>query len=322
MYQELHPHSPPRTHTAGVAEALRIHDSFSETELAIDDGQLEPYTRSQMNPLPSPDNGPAMLNEVRSVPRSYEVASVRKALELLASFTTQTPSWTLSELARSLRIPKSTVHNLLRTLQSFDLVRQDTETRVYRLGPGAMELGLVFARSTDVLSHARAVLGRLAEVTGETVKLGILSNGQVLIVAAVESTHQLHTRGDAGTRWPLHSSSLGKAILSALPEDEALEILTRKGMSRFTGSTLTTWEDMDRELKRIRSAGYAVDQEENEPGVCCAAAPVTDALHGIVAAISVSGPSVRIRSEIIEELAKQVMAAARAVIRRAPRQNL
>ncbi|MGH9666694.1 MAG: IclR family transcriptional regulator [Bryobacteraceae bacterium] len=247
---------------------------------------------------------------------------MRKALELLGCFTTQSPSWTLSDLARSLHIPKSTVHNLLRTLQSFDLVRQDTETRVYRLGPGAMELGLVFARSSDVLSHARAVLGRLAELTRETVKLGILSNDQVLIIGAVESTHQLHTRGDAGTRWPLHSSSLGKAILSVLPDDEAGEILARKGMFRFTGRTLTNWDDIDKELKRIRSRGYALDQEESEPGVCCVAAPVTDALHGIVAAISVSGPSVRIKNDALEELAKHVVAAGRAVIRQAPRKSL
>lgn len=264
----------------------------------------------------------ATLNESGAVRRTYEVASVRKALELLGCFTTQTPSWTLSELARALRIPKSTVHNLLRTLQSFDLVRQDNETRVYRIGPGAMELGLVFARSTDVLSQARVVLGRLAELTHETVKLGFLSNDQVLIVSAVESTYQLHTRGDTGTRWPLHSSSLGKAILSVLPEEEAGEILARKGMSRFTPGTLTTWEEIDQELKRIRSRGYALDLEENEPGVRCVAAPVIDSLHGIVAAISISGPSVRIKNEILEEFAKHVMAAGRAIVRQTPRKNL
>jgi DNA-binding IclR family transcriptional regulator len=295
---------------------------FSESERNIDADDKALYTRCQVNGLSNPNERSVLLNENKPVPRSYEVASVRKALELLGCFTTQSPAWTLSDLARSLHIPKSTVHNLLRTLQSFDLVRQDTETRVYRLGPGAMELGLVFARSSDILSHGRAVLGRLAELTRETVKLGVLSNDQVLIIAAVESSHQLHTRGDTGTRWPLHSSSLGKAILSVLPEDEAGEILARKGMSRFTSRTLTTWEELEREIKRIRASGYALDQEENEPGVCCVAAPVTDALHGIVAAISISGPSVRIKNEVLEELAKHVMAAGRAVVRQVPRKGI
>lgn len=176
-----------------------------------------------------------------------------------------------------------------------------------------MELGLVFARSSDILSHARAVMNRLAEQTGETVKLGILSNGQVLIVSAVESAHQLHTRGDQGTRWPLHSSSLGKAMLSVLPDEEIAEILGDKPMPRFTKNTLTTVQDVQRELKRIRARGYALDQEENEPGVCCVAAPISDTLQGGVAAVSISGPNLRMRDEALHELGRHVMAASRAI---------
>ena len=244
-----------------------------------------------------------------------EVSSVRKALELLGSFSPQAPSWPLSELARHLRLPKSTAHNLLRTLQAFDLVRQDRETRSYRLGPRAMELGLVFAGSSDILAHARIVMNRLGEQTGETVKIGVLSNREVLVVAAVESARQLHTRGDQGTRWPLHSSSLGKAMMSVLPAEEIAEILGKKPMPRFTKNTITSLSDMERELSRIRTRGYAVDQQENEPGVCCVAAAIADPLQGIVAAISVSGPTVRIREESLQDLGRLVIDAGRAIAR-------
>ena len=261
-------------------------------------------------------------NDAVPASRKTEVSSVRKALELLGCFTPRAAAWGLSDLARSLKIPKSTAHNLLRTLQSFDFVRQDRETRVYRLGPRALELGLVFARGSDVLAHARTMMNRLAERTRETVKVGILSSGQVLVVAAIESTHQLHTRGDAGTRWPLHSSSLGKAILSNLPPEEAEEILSSKGMPRSTGNTLTTWRDMEREIRLIRARGYSLDQEESEPGVCCVAAPVTDVLHGVVAAISISGPAVRLQGDTIEKFAKQVVVASRAIARHSVHENL
>ena len=147
------------------------------------------------------------LNGNRHSPLRYEVSSVRKALDILAVFSVFEPEWSLSALARRLHLPKSTAHNLLRTLQSFDLVQQQQERRTYRLGPRALEMGLTFSQSSEVLAQARPVLRRLAQLTGETVKLGILSNGQVLVVAAVESTHELHTRGDTGTRWPLHSTS-------------------------------------------------------------------------------------------------------------------
>ena len=249
----------------------------------------------------------------RTAPRTYEVSSVRKALDILAAFSLSEPEWSLSALARRLRLPKSTAHNLLRTLQSVDLVHQDRERHTYRLGPRALEMGLAFAQSSEVLAQARPVLRRVAELTRGTLKLGVFSNDQVLIVAAVESSHQLHTRGDIGTRWPLHSTSLGKAILSALPPDECEKLIRRRGMARLTGQTLSSWRQLSHELDAIRSRGYATDLEENEPGVRCVAAPVVDGLRGSVAAISVSGPRIRLEDDRLAELAKHVVVAARSI---------
>jgi DNA-binding IclR family transcriptional regulator len=236
---------------------------------------------------------------------------VRKALELVGCFSAKTPEWSLSELSRRLTIPKSTAHNLLHTLQSFDLVRQDPVSRVYRLGPRTLELGLLFARSTEIMAPARAILRRVAQATRETVKLGVLSNEQVLIVAAVESPQQLHTRADVGTRWPLHSTSLGKAMLSALPLAEAQEILERAGMPRHTRNTVVTWPEMERELRKIHARRYACDLEENEPGVRCLAIPLSDPLHGLIAALSVSGPASRMDDRREAEIARVVLAEAR-----------
>ncbi len=256
----------------------------------------------------------ATLNNLhKRAGQPYEVSSVRKALDILTAFSLTNPEWTLSALARRLRLPKSTAHNLLRTLQSFDLIYQDREHRAYRLGPRALEIGLAFSRSSEVLAQARPILRRLAERTRETVKLGIFSNDQVVIIAAVESTHQLHTRGDIGTRWPLHSTGLGKAILSALPPEEAERLVERRGIAQFTGRTLSSWERLSGELATIRSTGYALDLEENECGVRCVAAPIVDALRGSVAAISVSGPTVRLEDDRLAELARQVVAAARSI---------
>jgi len=253
------------------------------------------------------------LNRSAGTSRPYEVSSVRKALEILGVFSVSEPKWSLSAMARRLGLPKSTAHNLLRTLQSFDLVQQDREQRAYRLGPRALEMGLAFSQSSEVLAQARPVLRRVAQLTGETVKLGIISNDQVLIVAAVESTHQLHTRGDTGTRWPLHSTSLGKAILSALSPEECERIVRTRGLPQFTEHTLASWSQLSHELEIIRFRGYATDFEENEPGVRCVAAPIVDGLRGSVAAISVSGPRIRIEDDRLGELAVQILAAAQNI---------
>jgi IclR family KDG regulon transcriptional repressor len=245
--------------------------------------------------------------------RDYEVSSVRKALELLTSLTLAKPVWALSDLARELGIPKSTAHNLLRTLQSFDLIQQDPSDRRYRLGPRALELGIVFSRSTGILAQSRPVLQRLSQSSKETVKLGVLSVDQVLIVAAVESSHQLHTRGDSGTRWPLHSTSLGKAMLSVLPLDEAEALARSRGLQKFTGRTITSWPRLRAEFTLIRERGYALDLEENELGVHCIAAPFVDPLRGTIGAVSVSGPRTRLEEDTLLALAPDVTAAARAI---------
>ena len=252
-------------------------------------------------------------NEVRVPLGPYEVSSVRKALEILSSFSPSKPTWTLSELSRVLAIPKSTAHNLLRTLQSFDFVRQNPEDKRFYLGPKVSELGWLFSQQTQLVSKAMPHMRRLAERTKETIKLGILSTSQVLVVATLESPHQLHTRGDVGRRWPLHSCSMGKAILAALPDEEVHNIVLERGLARFTERTITTESVLRRTLAQIRKKGYSVDREENEPGVRCAAASVTDTVRHALGALSMSGPSVRITERNIADHGIQVVETVHAI---------
>jgi DNA-binding IclR family transcriptional regulator len=252
----------------------------------------------------------ALLNTLedsnRNAAGQYEVSSVRKALEILCSFTPARPAWTLSDLSRSLGIPKSTAHNLVRTLESFGCVRQNPDDRRYTLGPKIYELGLVFSHTTDLLTKAMPFLRKLAAETEETVKLGVLSEAQVLVVGAIESVHQLHTRGDVGGRWPLHSTSLGKAILACLEPDKVRDLLGSRRLPPLTPRTITRLDKLQTELEQIRERGYAIDWEENEPGVHCVAAGLIVPGHEVVAAISVSGPAVRIHEKILPGHAARV----------------
>lgn len=255
------------------------------------------------------------LNARHVTPRSdsYQVVSVSKALELLSCFSIGIPVWSLSDMARRVDLPKSTAHNLLRTLKQFDLVRQNSETKHYEVGPRALELGLSFVKNSGVVAQVRPTLRRLMEATGETCKFGMLSKDQVVIVAAAESTFQLHTRGDVGTRWDLHSTSLGKAILATLSDEEALEILSRRGMPAYTRNTISAWKPMQAELAAIRERGYALDLEENEPGIRCVAAAVADSLRDSVVSLSVSGPRDRMPDERIPEIARCIQTAIRTL---------
>jgi len=243
----------------------------------------------------------------------YEVNSVRKALDILCAFSPEAPCWSVSELARALHLPKSTTHNLLRTLHALDFVRQHPVDRKYYLGPKVYELGLVFSGSSGLLSRALPHLRKLADDTQETVKLAELSDGQVLVVAAVESKLQLHTRGDVGRRWPVHSSSLGKAMLSCLSTAEVRSILERRGLPRFSERTITSLEKFEKALEQIRRRGYSLDWEENEVGVRCIGVSIHDPLRQTVASISVSCPSIRLDEARVPLLAASVTRAARTI---------
>jgi DNA-binding IclR family transcriptional regulator len=245
--------------------------------------------------------------------RLYEVGSVRKALEILCAFNGGPPSLGVADVSRQLGMPKSTTHNLLQTLESLDFLRQDPADRRYRLGPRLYELGLQYSHSTHLISSAAPHLQSLGAETKETVKLGVLSGDEVLIVAAVESPYQLHTRGDLGTRAPLHCTGLGKAILATLGAEEVTAITGRRGLARYTAHSITSVKALQRELDRVRTCGFATDLEENEEGVVCAAAAIEVRLHREVAAVSVSGPSSRVDAARLKQSSNLVVQTARAI---------
>jgi IclR family transcriptional regulator, KDG regulon repressor len=254
-----------------------------------------------------------MLNTSEPNTPGYEVGAVRKALEILCQFSAAHPAHSVSDLGRLLEMPKSTTYNLLRTLERYDFLRQDPADRRYRLGPRVFELGLLYSHKSSLVSVAYPYMRKLAEETRETVKLGVPSNGELLIVAAIESPFQLHTRGDEGVRAPLHCTGLGKAILSTFVDEDVTEIIEARGLRPLTPNTIT---DMDRllvELAGTRIRGYTLDIEENEVGVVCAAAPVADSPHGMVAALSVSAPASRMDMTQLKACADVVVRTSRAI---------
>ncbi len=244
---------------------------------------------------------------------NYEVAAVRKALEILCEFGMDSPSLSVSDLSRRLEMPKSTTHNLLRTLESMDFLKQDASDKRYRLGPRLYELGMRFSHNTRLVSAALPHLKRLAAETKETVKLGVISDNEILILCALESPFQLHTRGDEGLRAPLHCTGLGKAILATLPRERVRSIVEKRGMPRFTPHTIATVERLEEELSRIRGDGYTADLEENELGVICVAAAIGVLVDGSAAALSVSAPASRLPRERVREYGERVLETARAV---------
>ena len=239
--------------------------------------------------------------------------SVEKALQILEAFSIRHPELSVAELEKMLSLPKVSVYRFLRVLLRKGFISQNPQTRKYRLGIKVFELGSVVLRNMELRKTAFPLIEELARNSGETVHLGILEGKEAVSIEGAESGHSLRTSVPIGKRVCLHSTGIGKAILAFLEDDEIEEIIEEQGLPRFMPNTITDPNVLKQELQTIRARGYAVDNEENEPGVRCVAAPILDSSSHIIASISISGPSVRIMDEKIPELAEMVVETSQKI---------
>jgi IclR family transcriptional regulator, KDG regulon repressor len=227
---------------------------------------------------------------------------------------------TIKDLSGGLGLPKGTIHRILSSLSYFGYVRQDPETKNYSLGLKLMELGALLGSQLDLRKVAEPVLRDLVEKTGEAAHMVILDRNEIVYIDKIEArqtTGGLVMSSRVGARNPAHSCAVGKVLLSHL-SDEALESLIReKGLSPRTANTITDPRLLKSHLEVVRRQGYAIDEEENERGIRCLAAPIFDGRGRPVAAISVSGPAVRVTKKVIQDVfKKEVMKAASEISRR------
>lgn len=232
--------------------------------------------------------------------------TVVKALGLL-ELVRANPSQRVSDLAVASGVPIPTCSRLLEALVETRLVRR--RNGLFELGPHCLALAESF-REVFTLDHdARAHLEKLSILTGETAHIGVLDDGECVYVDKVDSPQSVRMYSKVGGRSPLHSSGIGKALLSAAPAD-VFDRVCETGLVRRTSRTITDPERLREEIAAIAARGYAIDDVENEEGIRCVAAPVRGADGYAVAAVSVAGPDYRVAVDLVSEIGSHVMAAA------------
>jgi IclR family acetate operon transcriptional repressor len=245
-----------------------------------------------------------------SLDARYVVKPVRKALQLLDVLEAEGRALTLSEVAERAALPKTTAFRYLYTLRAAGLVAHHEGEEAYAVGH---RLKLSPARDRAILALKQAALPemqRLQRRFNETVNLGIVEGGAVVYLAMVGSTRSLRMEAAVGARDPLHSTSLGKAILAARPPEAQLDDLPPR-LARRTAHTLASRAALAAELASTAARGYALDLEENEVGAHCVAAAIPGSLPQ--AALSVSGPVPRLPAELLPRIGAAVMQAAGAI---------
>jgi DNA-binding IclR family transcriptional regulator len=241
------------------------------------------------------------------VPLASPVQSVDRAVSIL-EILARAGEAGVTEISKELGVHKSTAFRLMAALERRDLVEQIDGRGKYRLGTGILRLAGATTSRLDLVQESRPICRRLAKRTGETVNIAVLSDGAALYMDQQAGSSALQPHNWVGQRIPLHATSNGKVLLSALdPAEVGRQV---PALASYTDSTITTMRALQRELTQVRARGYAVAVDELEFGLTAVAAPVRD-IHGdVVASISVSGPSFRIDASRVPELADAVMAAA------------
>lgn len=242
----------------------------------------------------------------------YTVRSVERAFTILEALKNN-GEMRLIDVSRSTAITKGMAFKLLYTLCSGGYVEHDQETGKYRLGKTLFELGHAAGNQLTERSSARDILRSLVEKTNETAHLAVLQDSDVLYLDKVESSASLRMVTAVGIRRPAYCTGTGKALLAGMTDDDVRRLMDEKPMPRFTPNTICNIEDLLAELALVRTRGYALDNEENEPGIMCVGAPVRNRDGVVVSAISVAGPTIRVNRETIPDLAREVIQAANLI---------
>jgi len=250
--------------------------------------------------------GVSRTKDTRSV---YDVAVLQKALDVLEVLA-ERPDLGLSELSTRTGVSKASTYRVLSTLEARGFVAKDPLTRKYSPGVKLISMSCAVVARVDLVTAARPYIVELQQAFDETVNVGIVADGEVLYVDILESAQGLRMAAAVGARHPLHSTALGKAILSALPGSEARELLTAYRRASLTPRTIVGLEALMEELATTAERGYSIDDEENEVGARCVGVPIRDYTGRPVGAISVSGPVARIPTDLVVTIGLRLEAAA------------
>ena len=258
----------------------------------------------------------AQQTRLRGRPKAFDdkteqntVQALDRALGLLEVLAAHS-GLTLSELTDKSGQAVATVFRALATLQAHGMVEMEEPGQVWHIGSGAFRVGTAFLRRTKIAERARGAMDQLMRDTGETANLGIDAGGEVLFLAQVETYEAIRAFFPPGTRAPMHSSGIGKALLAWYPEEKTRGILARKGLEKFTSLTLTSDSALLRDLSRTRDRGFSIDDQERAEGMRCVAAPIFNAHGEPVAGLSVSGPAFRMGLSDATRIGALVRAAA------------
>lgn len=238
--------------------------------------------------------------------KTTSVQSVQRSFMLLELLHSYSSGASIKQLCEGMGLPKSTVHRLLANLVQLGYAVQNKESGRYAASYKMFEIGSGRVGQIDIVQAARPHLDRLAPKVRETVHLVVRDRWEVVYIYKSEAgAMQLSSR--LGMRMPLYCSGVGKAILASLSYQEVEDVWHHSTIEPLTPTTVTTFEQLEKQLKEVRRLGYAVDDEENEVGIRCVAVALPRSQGEAAAAMSISGVKAAMDDARVQQLAAYCM---------------
>jgi DNA-binding IclR family transcriptional regulator len=265
-------------------------------------------------PVP-PDTSATVTGEIAMALRRTSIQAIDRSVAMLDGIAQAGPGGiALKTLSGTLGLHASTARTLLASLVTHGLLRQDEGTRHYFLGPRFFELNRIYLAQTDLSSAASPILRDLWERTNETVHLATLKDTQRVDIAVLVSRQLLNINPTTAqftdeVAVPLYRTAAGKVLFAGLSDDSRERMLVTAPW-QDDGRSPHTPEDLAALVADVRTKGYAINDEEDAPGVCGVAAPVRDHTGGTVAAVCIGYPTVRHTPAHDESLRTAVIRAA------------
>ncbi len=238
------------------------------------------------------------------------IQSLERGFAILEEIARNRDGIALADLSKRTGLHTSTAFHLVQTMVTLGYVRQERETRRYRIGRALFALAAAARDELELIGVATPILAELSAATGETGHFGVWSGGEILVLAKTPAAGALQMAGGPGIRRPAHCTGLGKALLAALPPAALERFLAAAELPRRAPNTITEPDLLRRHLAEVRRDGIAYDDGEFDPEVRCVAAAVHDFTGAAAGVIGISGPVWRLTLQVLHEKAGLVRAAA------------
>ena len=236
--------------------------------------------------------------------------TVGKALDVLDMVASHGKPVRFSDLLEKSPYPKATLYRFLQTLTHQGMLSHDTDRGTYALGVRLVRLAHAAWAQSSLAPLARPYIDDLARLTGETVHLAQMDQGQVLYVDKRNAARPVEMFSQAGKVGPAYCTGVGKAMLAFMPETAVDNAISRQSFHRFTDQTLDSAARLRAELTAIRARGHAFDREEHEPGIICCAVPILARSGRVLGALSVTSTTARTTLAALEAQADRIKECA------------